>query len=327
MSQADDWLNARLLRRKVIFWRIAAILLACATGVFGFAYVNGGFRDINHSPHIAKIRIEGTISEDENLMALFKDTSENKNIKGVILAINSPGGTTVGGESIYEAVRNLAQKKPVVAQVGTLAASAGYMIATGTDHIVARKTSIIGSIGVIFQYPDISELLSKAGIKVESIKSSPLKAEPNFFTPASPQAKAMIERMIRDSYDWFVGLVDERRPLDRAQTLALSDGSVFTGQQALQNKLIDAIGGEEVAIAWLVRKGVDKNLKIIEHMPQAENRPWWAFSARMSDSLFHFFGISNDTNGLIGPILRNNRFGDGLLSLFGVDTLAYDRNK
>jgi protease IV len=325
MSQADNWLDRRTLRRKVGFWRIAAILLALLAGLFGFAYANGGFNTRASDPHIAKIRIEGTISEDERLMALLKDAGEDEAVKGVILTIDSPGGTTAGGEAIYESVRVLAKKKPVVAQVGTLAASAGYMIAAAADHIVARKSSIVGSIGVLFQYPDISELLNKAGVKVEAIKSSPLKAEPNFFTPASEEAKSMIRRMILDSYDWFVGIVDERRPLDRTQTLALADGSVFTGRQALQNKLIDSIGGEEKAIEWLGGKGVDKELKVIEWKPKAENAPWW-LSARISDSLLEFFGLNDDARGLVGPILRDKLLVDGLVSVWNVDSSVNERN-
>lgn len=325
MSQADNWLDRRILRRNISFWRVAAVLLALLAGLFGFAYANGGFGSKMSDPHIAKIRIEGTISEDERLMALLKEAGEEDTVEGVILSIDSPGGTTAGGEAIYEAVRVLAQKKPVVAQVGTLAASAGYMIATATDHIVARKTSIVGSIGVLFQYPDISELLTKAGVKVEAIKSSPLKAEPNFFTPASEEAKSMIRRMILDSYDWFVGIVDERRPLDRTQTLALADGSVFTGRQALQNKLIDSIGGEEKAIEWLNGKGIDKDLKVIEWKPETETTPWW-LSARMSDGLFKFFGLQDDASGLIGPFLRDRLLVDGLVSVWSVDSSTNERN-
>lgn len=325
MSQADNWLDRRLLRRKISFWRIAAALLAILVGLFGFGYANGGFASRNNAPHIAKIRIEGTISEDERLLKLIKDASEDDAVKGVMIAIDSPGGTTAGGEAIFDAVRKLAKAKPTVAQVGTLAASAGYMIATASDHIVARKTSIVGSIGVIFQYPDVSELLSKAGVKVEAIKSSPLKAEPNFFNPASEDAKSMIRRMILDSYDWFVGLVDERRPLDRAQTLALADGSVFTGRQALQNKLIDAIGGEEKAVEWLVSKGVDKELEILEWKPKADNTPWW-LSAKMSDVFLRFIGVNAVLSDQMSPFLQDKVLSSGLLSVWSVDSSPNESN-
>ncbi len=103
------------------------------------------------------------------------------------------------------------------------------MIASASDHIVARQTSIVGSIGVLFQYPDLSKLLDTVGVKVETIKSSPLKAEPNYFSPASDEAKAMIRNMIMDSYDWFVGIVQERRSFTREEALALANGAVLRG--------------------------------------------------------------------------------------------------
>ncbi len=143
----------------------------------------------------------------------------------------------------------------MVAQVGTLAASAGYMIASATDHIVARKSSIVGSIGVLVQFPNVSGLMDKIGVTLDEIKSSPLKAEPSPFNPTTEPERAMMRSMIMDSYDWFVGLVDERRPLDRQQVLALADGSVFTGRQALQRKLIDEVGGELEAVKWLETQG------------------------------------------------------------------------
>ena len=129
-------------------------------------------------------------------------------MKGVILSIDSPGGTTAGGEATFEAVRKVAADKPVVAQVGTLAASAGYMIASAADHIVARQSSIVGSIGVLVQFPDVTGLMDKIGVKLEEVKSSPLKAEPSPFNPTTDEERAMIRSMIMDSYEWFVGLVD-----------------------------------------------------------------------------------------------------------------------
>ena len=161
-------------------------------------------------------------------------------------------------------MRLLAAEKPVTAQVGTLAASAGYMIASATDHIVARKSSIVGSIGVLVQFPDVTGLMDKIGVKLEEVKSAPLKAEPSPFNPTTDEERAMVRKLILDSYDWFVGIVDERRPLTRAEVTALADGSIFTGRQALSNKLVDALGGEREAIDWLATRGVDPDLKVIE---------------------------------------------------------------
>ena len=231
--RADDIIDRHRLRRKLTFWRSAALLVA-ALAVAGLGYVLFG-ADLapTAANHIAKVKIDGTITEDDELLERLKKIRESSAVKGVILSMNSPGGTTAGGEAIFDEIRRLAAAKPVVAGVGTLAASAGYMIASAADHIVARKTSIVGSIGVLVQYPDVTGLMDKVGVKLEQIKSSPLKAEPNPFNPTTEEARAMIRRMILDSYDWFIGLVAERRSLPRDQVTALADGSVFTGRQAL----------------------------------------------------------------------------------------------
>ncbi len=120
---------------------------------------------------------------------------------------------------LYDAIRKVAEKKPVVSDVRTLAASAGYMVALAGDRIVAGDTSITGSIGVLFQYPQVKTLMDKIGVSLEEIKSSPLKAEPNPFHPPSDAAKAVIQAMIDDSYNWFVDLVAERRQLPRQERL------------------------------------------------------------------------------------------------------------
>ena len=129
------------------------------------------------------------------------------------------------------------------------------MAAIATDHIVSRRTSLTGSIGVLFEYPEFSQTLDKLGVKVEVQKSAPLKAEPDMFHPTTDEAKAMLQSVINDTYNWFVDIVAERRKLDRTQALALADGRIFTGRQALDAKLIDEIGGEDVAIAWLGTQG------------------------------------------------------------------------
>lgn len=317
----DDIIDRRRMRRKLGFWRIAALVSASAA-VFGvYAAMGGTFSgQVLTKAHIAKIRVEGTVTEDEDLLARLAEIEKSDAAKGLIVQIDSPGGTTAGGEAIYEAIRKIAKNKPVAAQIGTLGASAGYMIAVASDHIVARQSSIVGSIGVIFQYPDVSELLGKVGVKVESIKSSPLKAEPNFFTPASEEAKFMIRKMILDSYDWFVGIVDERRPFDRAQTLALADGSVFTGRQALQNKLIDELGGEEESLAWLQQKGVDKALDVMEWKPVPQSVGGFlpGFSAKILETAF---GIPAQSSAHLQEGLEKHMFLDGLLSLWHVDLI------
>ncbi|MGH6907203.1 MAG: signal peptide peptidase SppA, partial [Aestuariivirga sp.] len=183
-----------------------------------------------------------------------------------------PGGTTSGSEAVFEAIRKVAKDKPVVAVMDTVAASGGYITAIAADHIVARGNTITGSIGVIFSFPEISKLLATLGIKMEEIKSGELKAEPSPYKPASEKVRQVSEEMVRDSFAWFTGLVAERRklPLDRVKVLA--DGRVYTGRQAAEVKLIDEIGGEDKALAWLAsEKKIAADTKVLD----------WALSANL----------------------------------------------
>ncbi|QPC86203.1 signal peptide peptidase SppA [Mesorhizobium sp. NBSH29] len=309
--RADEIIDRRRLRRKLTFWRIAAIAIAAlalgaaATWLYGDEIAGTGV------DHIAKVKIQGTITEDDELLERLGRIAKSTSVKGVILSIDSPGGTTVGGEAIFEAVRLVAKDKPVVAQVGTLAASAGYMIASATDHIVARQSSIVGSIGVLVQFPDVTGLMEKVGIKLEEVKSSPLKAEPSPFNPTTDEERAMIRNMILDSYDWFIGLVEERRPLSHEQVVALADGSVFTGRQALANKLVDSLGGEQEAIDWLATKGVDAKLKVIE-WERKKSTGSYLFASAMAKAL----GMPDYGSTFLKELGADRIFLDGMLAVW-----------
>ncbi len=272
------------------------------------------------SDHIARVTIDGVIVNDKVAVDFLKKLEKDDHVKGVILAVSSPGGSTVGGEALYEAIRSLAEKKPVVTSVGTLAASAGYMIAAASDHIVARRSSIVGSIGVLFQYVDATELLGKVGVKVESIKSAPLKAEPSPFNATTEEERRMIDNIVRDSYEWFVELVSERRALDGQDVAKLADGSIFTGAQGLQNGLIDAIGGEEVAKKWLIEeRGLKDSLKIIDRKPRRPGDGLFVNPVGMQRIARHFGIDLNQTEALeLERTLKRLLLLDGLVSIWQV---------
>lgn len=312
-QRADDLIDRRRLRRKLTFWR-ALTVIVLALGVISIA---AWFRDdgIGATTHIAKVRIEGTITEDDKLLERLEKMRKSPRVAGVIVQINSPGGTTTGGESIYEAVRKIAAEKPVVAEVGTLAASAGYMIASATDHIVARQSSIVGSIGVLIQYPDMTGLMEKLGIRLEEVKSSPLKAAPSPFKPTNEEERAMVRRLIMDSYDWFVDIVAERRAMPREQALALADGSIFTGRQGLQNRLVDALGGEEEAVEWLESKGVAPDLRVIEWKP-AEGAGRLIWSQALARTVARALGLPEQSGDVINELGMERLFLDGLVSVW-----------
>ncbi|MBD9444667.1 signal peptide peptidase SppA [Rhizobium sp. RHZ01] len=306
--------DRRRLRRKVGFWRVVAVLLLVLLGYAAYRALIG---DIATSrPHVAHVTISGLITDDDELLERLKKIEKSDAVKAVIVSISSPGGTTYGGERIFKAIRAIAAKKPVVSDVRTLAASAGYMIATAGDMIIAGDSSITGSIGVIFQYPQIRPLLDKIGVSMEEIKSSPLKAEPSPFHPASEEAKAMINNMILDSYGWFVDLVAERRKLPHDEVQKLADGSIFTGRQALKVKLIDQIGGNDEIRAYLETRKVSKNLPEVDWDKRRNTAFLLADSASHILTLLGYDDLAKARD--LGGIVPQKLLLDGLLSVWQV---------
>ena len=255
---ADQIVDRRRLRRKLTFWRVATVLIAIVAivGVASTVASRTGFFSRSGSA-VARITIEGLIRTDRQRVEALDRLGKSK-VQAVILHINSPGGTTAGSEELYDALIKLKASKTVVVVVDGLAASGAYIAALSSDHIIASQTSLVGSIGVLFQYPNVSDLLKTIGVKVEEIKSSPLKAAPNGFEPTSPEARAAIESIVKDSYAWFRNLVGERRQLADAALDRVADGRVFTGRQGLELKLVDALGNEQTAREWLAKeKNID----------------------------------------------------------------------
>lgn len=255
---ADHIVDRRRMRRKLTFWRVLTVFVAIA-GVVAIAYALAPrTTSLTGADYIARIKIQGLIRGDQQRVEALDRLGRSTTAKAVIVHIDSPGGTTAGAEQLYDALVRLKDKKPIVAVVNGLAASGGYIAAMAADHIVAQETSLVGSIGVLFQYPNFTELLKTIGVSVEAIKSSPLKAAPSGFEPTSPEARAAIEAIVLDTYKWFQHLVQTRRGLDQPLLERVSDGRVFTGRQSVELKLIDALGEEKTAVDWLVK---EKNIK------------------------------------------------------------------
>jgi protease IV len=263
---SDIIVDRRRIRRKLTFWRVAAAVVAIGALVtIGLIVTPGGRSSLATTGSIARIKIDGLIRSDSDRVEAL-ERLEKSQTAAVIVHINSPGGTTAGSEQLYDSLMRLKAKKPVVVVVEGLAASGGYITAIAADHIVAQQSSLVGSIGVLFQFPNFTELMKTVGVKVEEIKSSPLKAAPNGFEPTSPEARAAIDALVKDSYAWFRSLVKERRGMDDAQIEKVADGRVFTGRQAVELKLIDALGDEKAAVTWLeANKNVKKGLPVRDY--------------------------------------------------------------
>jgi len=201
-SAADYLVDRRRLRRQLGFWRIVAFVVA-ALAIIALGARFSGAAGFVGGPHIARLTVTGFIAGDEETLKLIREARDSPAVAAALVRIDSPGGGTEGSEEIYDELRRLAAKKPVAAVVGGMAASGAYIAALGADRIFVRGNSIVGSIGVLVEYPNVSGLMDKVGVKLESIKSSPLKAAPNGFEPTSDEARAAMAALIADSFDWF----------------------------------------------------------------------------------------------------------------------------
>jgi protease-4 len=269
---AESVIDRRRLKRRLTAWRVAAValgllflgaLLLSDPNVAGSA----GFL-----PHVARVTVSGVITDDRKMQELIEKIAKADQVKAVILDINSPGGTTTGGEATYDAIRRLAKKKPVVAVCGTLATSAAYIVALATDRIFVYGNTITGSVGVIFQWVEVTQLLQTLGLKVEEVKSGPLKAVPSPFEPTDERARALTEEMVQEAKVWFVDLVSKRRNIEAASVPGLTDGRIYSGRQAVELKLVDEIGDEKAAMSWLTKeRNVPAGLKVVDWRPAQES--------------------------------------------------------
>ena len=314
MIEAETVIERRRLRRRLTAWRLAAVVLA----VFVIALIMAGDQRLagtgSFLPHIARVSVSGLITDDQKMLELLDKVGKSSQVRAVILDINSPGGTTTGGEAMYDAIRRLAEKKPVVAVCGTLATSAAYIVALATDRIFVYGNTITGSVGVIFQWADVSELMRTLGVKVEEVKSGPLKAVPNPFEPTDEKGRALVAEMVQEAKVWFVDLVGKRRNLEPAAVPGLTDGRVYSGRQALALKLVDEIGDERAAKRWLQKeRDVTPGLSVVEWKPKSESGGIWGW---LFGSIASSFGIAADNFvSLFGQVSEGLRL-DGLVSLW-----------
>ena len=244
----DALLDRRRLKRRLRIWQGVTLFVALAA-VLVFLQSEG---ELFREDRIARVYVEGIIVRDDTRSQVLARLAADKSVRGVIVHIDSPGGSVVGGEDLYNGLRDIADKKPVTAVMGTVATSAAYMAGIAADRVWAREGSVTGSIGVILQSANITGLLDRIGVEPVTIKSSELKGTPSPLEPLTKAARAASQEVVLDLYEFFVGIVIERRPLDAATVRVLADGRVYSGRQAVANGLIDAIGGEDDAVSWMV---------------------------------------------------------------------------
>jgi protease-4 len=255
--ETDLLIDRRRLKRRLFVWRGIAVLAVVIAAIVAI----GPTRLVGGGRYVARLNVDGVISDDRALTKAVTDLADNRRVAALIVSIDSPGGSVAGGESIHDAIEKVAAKKPVVTVMRGTAASAGYMIAVPAARIFARESTLTGSIGVLLQTGEVSGLLEKLGVSATVFVSGPLKDQPSFTAPISPAGREVLQGLVADMYDQFVAIVAEGRHMDADRVRPLADGRAYTGRQALKLGLIDAIGGEDEARAWLAsEKGVSADL-------------------------------------------------------------------
>jgi len=262
--ETDLLIDRRRLKRSLAFWRAAAVALVVAA-IALVAAEYGPARSLTGAPSVARLTVSGVIAEDRARDEALARIADDTRVRALIVAIDSPGGTVAGGEALHRALAAVAAKKPVVAVMGGTAASAGYMVALPAQRIFAREATVTGSIGVVMQSIEFAGLLERLGIRAEAITSGALKDQPSPFRPLTEEGRAALATVIDDLYAQFVAMVAAGRKMEPARVRALADGRVFTGRQAMAEGLVDAIGGEAEARAWLAaERGVPATLPVRE---------------------------------------------------------------
>lgn len=257
--EADLLIDRRRLKRRLVFWRVLAVLASVAAVLTGVK----GVDLLPVAPHVTRLSVSGLITEDNKLTERIEALADDPSTRALVVYIDSPGGSVAGGETLHDAIAAVASQKPVVVVMGGVAASAGYMIAVPAHRIFAREGTLTGSIGVFLQSGEISGLLGKLGVTTEVVRSGPLKDEPSFLHPLSPDGRDVLQRLVNDMYDQFVQMVASGRHMQVDAVRHLGDGRAYTGHQALALGLVDEIGGERAARRWLeAAKGVPVSLPV-----------------------------------------------------------------
>jgi protease-4 len=206
--------------------------------------------------YIARVKLRGILMNNTFSAEKIKNLST---FAGVLLDIDSPGGDVLESERLYLLLRSVAQNVPMVTLIRSHGTSGAYMVALASDQLVAYNTSLIGSIGVISQSYEITQLAQRLGVNFNSHKSSPLKGTPNPLEPVTTETNIMMSQLVSDIYDYFLGLVAERRKIKALEIRGAANGQIYTGRQALELGLIDKIGDENSVLNYFTEKGLNPN--------------------------------------------------------------------
>ena len=265
------------LERSQRRWRFIALLVLLIFGISFLSKLN--FDQTTHTsdtPFIAHVDIHGLILEDQTTQDVLADIAKDDQAKALIIHVDSPGGTMTGGLATYHAIRHVAENKPVAVVLGTVAASAGYLVALAGDQIFTNEATLTGSVGVFMPMVDVTGLADKIGIKSDDIVSGELKAVTSPLWSRDEKDRAYLQSIVNELNTVFYRYVQTRRPQLSPETLNhIKDGRALVGTQALAMQLVDGIGNINTAKIWLEQETETKELKII-HYSLEDERGWLA---------------------------------------------------
>lgn len=259
---------------------VTSLLALCVLVVVFFLFVaglnyfvGGGEEGGGSGDKIAIVDLRGTITSSQNIIDQLKKYANDPSVKAIILRVDSPGGAVAPSQEIYSEVLRARQAgKKVVVSMGAVAASGGYYVSAAADRIYADPGTITGSIGVIFEFADVGDLMKKIGVKAEVVKSGPFKDIGSPVRPLRPDERALLQGVIDDVYDQFVQVVAKGRKMPVEKVKELADGRIFSGRQALALGLVDKLGGLQDAIDGTARMvGIIGKPRIVR---ETEDHSW-----------------------------------------------------
>jgi protease IV len=245
----------------LIYLGVAALFVAALSIVLA---PEGGGGSL-FGARIALVELDGPIIDVDDLLRELKGHRDNPMIKAVVIRINSPGGVVAPTQELHAALARLREAgKPVVASLGSVAASGGYYVAVAADKIYANPGTLTGSIGVIMRLPNLEGLLKRVGVDFVVVKAGQLKDIGNFARAMTPEERRVLQVMLEDVHAQFIDAVASGRKLDRARVLAFADGRIVSGHQAKALNMIDQLGGLEEALdGAAVLAGIPKPPRVV----------------------------------------------------------------
>lgn len=234
-------------RHPIFFWGFI-MLLAVVIGLIGAAVGGNGFMG---GQRMAVVAVSGPIMDVEPTLEWIRRVERDPSVAGVLLRVDSPGGGAAASQELYSALVSLARKKPVAVSMGSLAASGGLMVSMAGSRVFANASTVTGSIGVRMDIPQLQGLMGKIGVGQETITTAPFKDAGSYMRPLSPDQREYFKKVLDDMHQQFVDIVAEGRHMEHARAAALASGKIYTGREAVQLGLVDELGGQDTALAWL----------------------------------------------------------------------------